>query len=88
MYPRTNKISVALIVSGFVLDGKHIEVYDEKPLKLDGEKVRTSCYKRPSGHSTPSCGHSLSQGVNSTQTEVKGNLCQGAFRCGRDVSFY
>ena len=38
MYPRTNRIRVALIVSGFVLDGKHIEVFDENPLKLDGKK--------------------------------------------------
>ena len=38
MYPRTNRIRVPLIVSGFVLDGKHIEVFDENPLKLDGKR--------------------------------------------------
>ena len=38
MYSRTNKIGVALIISGFVLDGKYIEVFDENPLILDGGK--------------------------------------------------
>ena len=36
LYPGENRIRVDLIISGFVLDGKHIEVFDENPIKLDG----------------------------------------------------
>ena len=88
MYLRTNRIRVALIVSGFVLDGKHIEVFDENPLKLDGKKSERLVIKDLPAAVPPSCGHGLSRGVSSTQTGVIGNLCQGAFRWGRDVSFY
>ena len=38
LYPRTNKTRVSLIVSGFTLDGKHIDAFDDNPLKIDGKK--------------------------------------------------
>ena len=86
LYPRTNRIRVALIVSGFVLDGKHIEVFDENQKNYTGKSQNILLSKtfRPQCDSTPSCGHGLSQGVSSTQTEVNGNLRQGAFRWGGD----
>ena len=38
-------IRVALIVRGFVLDGKHIEVFDENPLKFDRKKSESIVIK-------------------------------------------
>ena len=37
--PRTNQTRVSLIVSGFNLDGKYIDAFDDNPLKIDGGKV-------------------------------------------------
>ena len=38
LYPRTNRIRAALIVSGFCFESKQINVYDDNPLKFDRQK--------------------------------------------------
>ena len=38
IYPRTNRTRTALIVSGINIDGMHIDIYDENPLKSENKK--------------------------------------------------
>ena len=50
LYPRTNRIRVSLIVSGFTLDGKHIDVFDDNPPKIDGKRSQCLVLKTYQPH--------------------------------------
>ena len=60
VYHRRNRTRVALIVSGFRLDGKPVDVYDDNPLKTTTKFLRfgnwQTLYRSPSQTKTSTWG--------------------------------